>query len=352
MAIDTRVTRTAPAPVGTAAPPGLLEQVHWGAIFAGALSALGILIVLNLIGLAIGLYVLDPAAQDSDVGAATTTAGVWWALSALAALFAGGWVAGRLAGVPVRMTAALHGVVVWALAVIAAVWLVSSTVRSAFGGAASILSNAGQAAGAVAPQNVGLPDMAVEPALNFVENDLAQEIRGIPAGANLSPQAVQSAASQVVAVVVDPAERQELRDAAAALIRDLVVSPANARQDFNTRIGSVFGPDGLVDQGDRAQAATVLAQQLNISQAQARQTIDVWANRLSQAGPRLEAELTELQATLGSAAGEAADAVAGSALWTAIGLILALAAAVLGGVAGRPQELYVAAEPTTHQPVV
>jgi len=185
MAIDTRPPRpmaAATAAVPTA-PPGLLNRVHWGAIFAGALSALAILIVLNLLGLAIGLYVLDPASRDSDIGAATTTAGIWWAISTLAALFAGGWVAGRLAGVPIQLTAALHGLVVWALAVIAAVWLVTSTTRAAFGGAASLLSNAGQAAAGVAGQtDVSLPSMAIEPALNFIETDLAQQIQGIPQG--------------------------------------------------------------------------------------------------------------------------------------------------------------------------
>lgn len=342
MAIDTRSPRPmAPATATVTTSSSLLNRVHWGAIFAGALSALGILIVLNLLGLAVGLYVLEPAAQDREVGAATTTAGVWWAISALAALFAGGWVAGRLAGVPIQLTAALHGLVVWAIAVIAAVWLVTSTTRAAFGGAASLLGSAGQAAlGAAGDTNLTVPSIAVEPALNFIETDLAQEVRGIPQGANLSEQALQDAAQRVVAVTIDPQERQELQDLAASLIRDVAANPGNAPAELQQRINAVFGGNGVIDTADRQEAARVLASELDISVTQARQTIDIWADRLSQAGPRFEQEVQRLQTSFGQAAEETVDTVANTALWTAIGLLLALAAAVWGGLSGRPDERY------------
>lgn len=335
MAIDTRSppmslgAETADYPTPPA-PPALLSQAHWGAIFAGALSALGILIVLNLLGLAVGLYVLDPASRDSNAQAATTTAGVWWAISALVALFVGGWVAGRLAGVPAQLTAALHGVVVWALAVIAAVWLVTSTARAAFGGAAGLLSTAGQAVGGVADQAGGLdvPNLAVQPVLNFLETDLAEELRGLPQGARLTPDALRTASQRVVAVVIGPAERQQLQDLAAGLIRDVATSPGDAASDVQQRVTAAFGENGIISVGDRQEAARVLASQLGISVPQARQTIDIWANRFSQAGPRLQQQIQQLQSNVGRTAEDAADAVAGSALWTAIGLLLALAAAV------------------------
>lgn len=346
MAIET--TRTIPAdaaPVAAAgarvvAPTGLLGRVHWGAIFAGAVSALAILVVLNLIGAAIGLYVLDPAARDSDVGAAGATTGVWWAVSALASCFAGGWVAGRLAGVPIQLTAALHGLVVWALAVIAAVWLVSSTVRTAFTGAAGLLSSAGEAAAGAIPSDVQLPDLAVQPVLTFVQDDLAQELRGIPQGAQLTPDRLQSAAERAVAVTIDSSDREQLRQLAAATLADLVRSPSTAQTDLQNRTSQLFGPGGIISPADRQQATRVVASELGISNAQAQRAVDVWANRFAEAGPQLRQRLEQLQTQAGAAAAETADAVAGAALWTAIGLLLALAAAVLGGVSGRPDDRF------------
>lgn len=353
MAIET--TRTMPpevaAPLGARGlpPTGLLSRVHWGAIFAGAVSALAILIVLNLIGSAIGLYVLDPASRESDVGAAGTTTGVWWAISALAACFAGGWIAGRLAGVPIQLTAGLHGLVVWALAVVAAVWLVSTTVRTAFTGAAGLLSNVGQAAAGAVPNDVQLPDLAVQPVLTFVQNDLAKELRGIPEGAQLTPERLQNAAQRAVAVTIDAGDRQQLRDLAAALLADVIRNPGDAQSAVQARVDQVFAAGGVITPADRQQASRAIAGELGVSQAQAERAVDAWAARFSQAGPQLRESIARLQTQAGQAAEQTADAVAGAALWTAIGLLLALAAAVLGGVAGRPDDRY--APEIAHRPV-
>jgi len=343
MAIDT--TRTMPADAAVAprsrgllAPTGLLSRVHWGAIFAGAVSAVAILVVLNLFGAAIGLYVLDPAAQDSDVGAAGAATGLWWAISALASCFAGGWVAGRLAGAPVQLTAGLHGLVVWALAVIAAVWLVSTTVRTAFTGAAGLFSGAGQAAAGALPGDVQLLDLAVQAVLNFAQNDLAQELRGLPEGAQLPPDRLDSAAQRASAVTIDAGDRQQLRELAAVLLADVLGSPDDAPLAVQPRADQVFSPAGVITPADRQQATRIIAGDLGISQAQSQRAVDAWAARFSQAGPQLRRGMLRVPSEAGRTVEEAADAVAGAALWTALGLLLALAAAVFGGVAGRPHD--------------
>jgi hypothetical protein len=87
-------------------------RISWGAIFAGAVVALAIQLVLTLIGGAIGLATLNPATGQSPNG---TTLGIgaaiWLVVSSLISLFAAGYVAGRLGG---TFNGWLHGLATWA----------------------------------------------------------------------------------------------------------------------------------------------------------------------------------------------------------------------------------------------
>src|SRR5262245_45568318 len=88
--------------------------VRWSAVFAGAVAAVGIWMLLELLGLGIALLVLD--AEDID-GVRSFAIGttLWSMLAPLIALFIGGYLAGRLASHYDRLVAGLHGGLVWAV---------------------------------------------------------------------------------------------------------------------------------------------------------------------------------------------------------------------------------------------
>jgi len=96
--------------VGRPSPGGDLTGtgLHWGAVWAGALVALPVFLVLEL--LFIGFGWLDLGTQQ---GAA---ASIVSAVLALVAFLVGGLLAGRVAGPERRDGGLLHGVLVWALA--------------------------------------------------------------------------------------------------------------------------------------------------------------------------------------------------------------------------------------------
>jgi hypothetical protein len=87
-------------------------RISWGAVFAGAVVALAVQLVLALIGGAIGLATLSPATGQSPSG---TTLGlgaaIWLVISSLISLFVAGYVAGRLGG---TFNGWLHGLTTWA----------------------------------------------------------------------------------------------------------------------------------------------------------------------------------------------------------------------------------------------
>jgi hypothetical protein len=111
-------------------------RISWGAIIAGALVALATQIVLTLIGGAIGLATLDPAAGDSPSG---TTLGIgaaiWLLISSLISLFVGGYVAGRLGG---TFNGWLHGLATWATVTILTIVLLATAAGGLIGAASGL----------------------------------------------------------------------------------------------------------------------------------------------------------------------------------------------------------------------
>lgn len=93
-----------------------LHEISWGAVFAGVFVALILQLILNLLGLGLGLTSVsltegdNPAASTVSIGA-----GLWWVVSGILAAAVGGYMAGRLSGKPVKSSAGYHGLISWAV---------------------------------------------------------------------------------------------------------------------------------------------------------------------------------------------------------------------------------------------
>jgi hypothetical protein len=95
-----------------------------------------------LLGLAIGLTVVEPMTGQAPWEGVGIGAGIWWVVTALISLFLGGWAAGRLAGMPLRQDAMLHGVVVWGLITFISVFFAVSGVGAVASGPLGIIQQA------------------------------------------------------------------------------------------------------------------------------------------------------------------------------------------------------------------
>jgi hypothetical protein len=116
------------------------KRVSWGGIWAGLFFTLAIYITLNLLGAGIGIVSIGQAESAENLGKGLGIgAGIWWFISGLISLFLGGWFAGRTSALPHKMDRALQGAVVWALMYLIMVWLLTTTLASVVGGAASLL---------------------------------------------------------------------------------------------------------------------------------------------------------------------------------------------------------------------
>src|SRR5262245_58582769 len=104
---------------------GMPFRISWGALFAGAVASLGVLILLYALGMALGLSTVNPDQRDT-LRASGIFTGVWGLITPLIALFVGGWVAGRSVGPTSRLGGGLHGLLVWSLTAFAGAWLVAT----------------------------------------------------------------------------------------------------------------------------------------------------------------------------------------------------------------------------------
>jgi hypothetical protein len=278
---------------GPAAAYGRVSRVSWGAVIAGTLIALMTQLTLTLLGLAIGAGTVSPATQQNPFEGVGLFTAIWWGLTTLIALFAGGWVAGRLAGIPRGFDGALHGLLTWGLVTLLTFYLLTTAVGSLISGAAGLvgqgLSLAGQAATAVGPEAAD----AAQTALQQQGIDL-QTLRGD------------------AAEVLEQADNEELTQFVSSLASGDTVTPQ-----------------------ERENAITALEEGTDQSRAEAEQTVDGLIQRAQDA----RQALAQTEATAREVGEDVASGVSTGALWGFLATLLGAIVAALGGRSGAPEEL-------------
>ena len=297
MAVDTTVSngaRVVESSVASDAATILLKRISWAAVLAGVVLSLIAHMLLNMLGLGIGMMTIDPAtsgtpqASSFGIGAA-----IWWTVSGIIAAYVGGLVAGRLAGKPHAETAGWHGLVTWAATVLLIFYLLTSTAGSIVGGAFRVVGNAasglGTAAAAAAP-------------------------------------AVTQAAGDVAGGPLDEIQRR-VREFAGSAQND----PAAARDALAGSVSRMLTADQAGRQQAREQAIDALARTANIPRDQAQARIDEWQTQFQAASQRAEQ-------TARQAAEKTAEAVSRGAIFSFIALLLGAVAGWFGGRSGTPRE--------------
>jgi hypothetical protein len=171
---DTPEERTTYAPINGAViegrPTRLPPQdirVRWGGVMSGFFVALGVLLLMGALGLAIGVTALgDPrAATSATASGLGIGGGVWAFITLLAAVFLGSLVSTAVTDQPDRTGAVIHGALVWVLFSLFSVWMIASGVSlgvsglfSAMSGLASGATTAVAAGGGDLVQTLGLKD--------------------------------------------------------------------------------------------------------------------------------------------------------------------------------------------------
>lgn len=295
--------------VGQTVAAGAWPRISWGAIFAGLVVATALQVVLSLLGAAIGLAALDPGSSAKSFGIGTA---IWTLLTALVSLFLAGSTTGRLAGRLERRDGFLHGVVLWGLSTLLAVWLISRGLGALFGGAMSLTGNvlggATRAVGAATSAAVGAATSGNNDVnLDFgdVRRELERTLRqtGDPA---LRPESLATSARRAGNTATGGRDNE----AAIREIGDLV----------QQRAGNV----------DRDDVLNVITQRTDLSRAEAERLAD----RVTQGAQDIRGRASQVVAQVKAEAPEKMEGAASAAsggLWLALlALGLTLGAAAYG----------------------
>lgn len=307
------------------------KRVSWGAIFAGALVAVSTLLLLNLLGAAIGFASINPTTEVhpfEGLGAGTLW---WWVISNLIALFAGGWTAGRLAGFPKRTTAALHGFLSWSLYAIVSVWLFTSTVGTIVSGVGNVIGRTASLAGRgieAALPNTNLRGQEVNNTVDQIMVE-ARQLLAATGKEELQPENLQGDANEL---------QQEGAQAANRALRHPNQFDAILQQYWNRVVSK---GESVVSEVDRQALVNAIVNETDLSRTEARRVADRWITMFENSQEMLQQRAQQVAQRAEEVGGDIADAMAKAATWAFVALLLGAAAAAVGGLIGRQRDLAV-----------
>ncbi len=309
------VTRPTNLEVETHALPGFFTRVSWGGILAGIAVALITMITLNLLGLSIGANTVNPTTEINPTEGLGTGAVIWLAATTLLSLFLGGFIASRMSGTLNDLEGILHGLVTWAVVGLVSLAMLTSSVGSIINGLSNAITTglgaAGQAISDVSPevaQALNLQDLTMQGIQNDVRALLADT--GDPA---LQPGQLDNQANQAGNI-------------ASSTANDIAQNPTLAQTQVNVAIQRFLMLDSI-EEADRQDLVNVLVANTNLTEDEARATLDNWEQTFVQLR-------TDAQETIEQAGQAVADTVAMIAGVLFVALLIGAFAAGMGGLAG------------------
>ena len=284
---------------------GARVRVSWSAIFCGVVLVVAIQIALAILGTGVGLGLINPGHADSaSASSLGSGAGVWWLVSTILSLIAGSYVAARLAGVASRLDGAMHGMVVWGLALLLTVYLITTAVGGLIGGAFSAVGGTLSAATSM----VGGAASALGEGVKAAAPQAAQ-------AAGITPDTIQKQMSALINTQppADPAT-MSTSDATRAIgqeVPDLFASPDKAN-------------------AARQRITAIVAAQAHITPQQAQARVANTEAQLNQARQRAVDMATQ-------AADASASAASRASFLAFAGLVIGALAATGGGLLASPR---------------
>lgn len=324
----------------------LLPVASWGSIIGGVVTVFAVSVLLSLLGSSIGLGMIDPHAENPVEGVGVVF-GIWSAVSLIICLAAGGFVAGRLAG----NAGTTHGFLVWAAALLLASMLsvaaIGGAVRLAGSAVGGVFSVAGKA-GSVAAQGVGNVASWVSEEFDL---DLEMDIDGQELGSDVR-RVLRDSEIEALQPRYLREQLQAARQDVSAAIRELRREDASLEEVASDLVEKLQRrAEEIGEQIDRDEVIGLLTENTDMSRQEAEdlvagyeESVEAVTRRLDNVGEQInaaQAELAELERRARDVADEAASALAKSAFWAFLGLLLgALVAGVAGylGERSRPED--------------
>jgi len=310
-----------------------VKRISWASVFAGVVIVLVTQLMLSLLGIGIGASTINPTTEQDPASGLGIGAGIWFVISSLIALFAGGWVAGRLAGIPRNTDSMLHGILTWGLATLLIFYFLTSTIGSLIGGTFRVLgtglSVAATGAAAAAPAVAGAAkDQLQQSGIDI--SDIRREIEttlrqtGKP---ELQPGAIANQANQAA---------NQAQNAAGQAASD----PANSDSALSAVLERISrSGSATIDAADREALTNVIMARTGKSRPEAEATVASYERTYQQACQKYEQTKAQAGQTAREVGEKTASGVSKAAISAFFALLFSLIAAAIGGYLATPRDL-------------
>lgn len=315
--------------------PAAIKRISWAAIFAGVVITLVTQLLLSILGLGIGASTVNPMSEQNPANGVATGAAIWFVISTLISLFAGGWVAGRLAGMPRAVDSLLHGILTWGLATLLLFYFLTSTVGSLIGGTFRVLgsglSAAATGAAAAAPAIAGAAkDQLQQNGVNLDLGSLRGQVETLlkqTGKPELQPGAIQNQANQAVQTTQNTANQA-------------ASDPANSDATLSALFDRLSkSSEKTFNAADRDALINIIVARTGKSREEAAQTVDSYEKTYQQAQAQYEQTKAQAAQKAREIGQQTAEGVTKAAIWTFIALLASAIAAAAGGYLATPRDL-------------
>lgn len=316
-------------PIGWSA----LKRISWGAVFAGTLVALVAQLLFSLLGLGIGLGTIDPVEESNPLEGLGTGSIIWWSVTMLISLFLGGWVAGRLAGIPKAFDSILHGALAFCLFTLLTFYLLTTTVGSIISGVGSVIgktvSLAGQGLSSVAPE-VGDALQSEAKQQNIDLSSIKQEARLL----------LQQTGKEELQPGNLEQDAKEFGNTAEERASDAAQDPQSAGQSTDNLIDELFaqGKD-ITKEIDKEAVTNVIMERTGKSRQEADQIATNWIQTFEQGKAEVKETVEQAKQDAEVMAEKTAEAMSKAGIYAFLGLLLGAGAAGFGGKVGEPHDV-------------
>lgn len=316
--------------------------ISWGAVLAGVVTFLALLVTFSFVGAAVGLGQVEATSDQPFAGVGTGLA-IWGVLTLLISLAAAGFVTGVLS---IR-GGFMHGVVTWATGLLAVVVMLGVLTSSVFGAIGSVVGSTASVVGSGAASVADLAGDGIQSAVDGVSGQLE--------GADLSglDEQTQEILEGTGVEELQPDYLQGQLDAALGDVQDvgttILTDPDQADTALEELGTSLEERATTISEAvDRDAIAQSVEENTDLTGQEAEEAVDSTEQALTEATETAQEQLQNAQTALEDGreqidqtiadarqtADDAASASARAAAWVFVGLLLGLAVTAFASLFG------------------
>jgi hypothetical protein len=269
----------------------------WGAIIGGTVAAIGIHVLLTLLGMGAGLAAFSPRTDADPVTHFNLGAALIFSACALVSLWFGGLIAGRYSRT--WHGGFVHGILVWSLTLIITLVLLTKGTGMLMGGGLRVVG-----------ESLGIGGQAAVSTL-----------------ANVGQDATRRSGDQLNSFLTEASQSIPTNAAPADVTR--------AKREIQFAVTKLFAPENQDKFQDNRQAAIqAVVNSAHMSEADATKTVDEWINSYNELKGELEHAKQAAEQKARDVADQTARDVSHAASWVFFALLIGLIVTALGGVCG------------------